>query len=311
VNTSTRVAVCSRSFSMNPVLRGELKQLYANITFNDAGAKLHGPSLVGFLRGHDKAITALESITGDILDQLPELKVISKYGVGLDMLDLDALKRHGVKLGWFGGVNRRAVAELALMFAISLLRRIPIASREVLDGGWRQHVGANLTGKTVGVVGCGFVGKDFISLLQPFGCRILAHDLLDFPEFYARYDVQPAGLDELLRAADVVSIHLPLDGNTRNLIDERRLRLIKPTAVLVNVARGGIVDERVVKSMLQNGQLAGAGFDVFATEPPADRELIAHPNFLATPHLGGSSEEAILAMGRAAIHGLEENSLPA
>lgn len=310
MNTKARVAVCSRSFSHNPVLRAELLERYRHVTFNDAGLKLEGDRLVQFLRGHDKAITALETIDAAVLHQLPELQVISKYGVGLDMIDMAAMRAHGKRLGWSGGVNRRSVSELVVAFAIAMLRHVPAASREVLGGTWRQHVGGYLSGRTVGVVGCGHIGKDVVPLLRAFACTILAHDIRDFPEFYAANDVEPVELDHLLARADVVTLHVPLDDSTRNLLDARRLALMKPTAVLINAARGGIVDEVALKRALVEGRIAGAAFDVFAVEPPTDRELLSLPNFLATPHIGGSAHEAILAMGRAAIHGLDENQVP-
>lgn len=310
MNNTDKVAVCSRSFSKNPVLRAELLARYSQVTFNDSGRQYEGDALVAFLRGHDKAITALEKIDHPILSQLPDLKVIGKYGVGLDMIDMAAMRHFGKRFGWTGGVNRRSVSELVISFAVAMLRHVPAAQKEVLAGTWRQHVGGLLSGRTVGIVGCGFVGKDLIELLQPWGCTVLAHDTLDFPEFYKRNSVVPVGLDELLQKSDVVSLHLPLNGSTRNMISAEKLQLLKPTSILINAARGGIVDESALKAMLIEKRLAAAAFDVFSVEPPEDRELIALPNFLVTPHIGGSAEEAIIAMGRAAIDGLDTNDIP-
>lgn len=310
--SQARIAVASRSFSKHPVLRAELLARYpdAAVTFNDAGLSLSGPSLVDFLAGHDKAITALERIDGAVLAALPGLTVLSKYGVGVDMLDLAALRAHGVRLGWTPGVNRRSVSELVISFAIALLRHVPAAHREVLSGTWRQHKGAELSGRTVGIVGCGRVGKDLAALLNAFGCRVLANDIVDYPRFYADHAVTPVDLATLLRESDVVTLHTPLDDSTRGLLSADRLALMKPSAVLINAARGDLVDEGAVKAMLTDGRLAAAAFDVFAAEPPEDAELLALPNFLVTPHIGGSSEEAILAMGRAAIGGLTVNGDP-
>jgi D-3-phosphoglycerate dehydrogenase len=142
-------------------------------------------------------------------------------------------------------------------------------------------------------------------LLRAFDCKILAHDILDFPEFYGRYQVTPVGLEELLRRSDIVTLHLPLDDSTRNMLSAEKLSLMNPEAHLINMARGNIVDEEKLKEMLQHNRLAGAAFDVFAQEPPADRELVNLPNVLVTPHIGGSTEEAILNMGLAAINGLD------
>lgn len=308
MNKNVRVAVCSRSFSKHPVLRAELLARYEHVTFNDSGRQLEGDELVEFLTGHQKAITALERITDEVLSQLPELRVIGKYGVGLDMIDMSAMHRHGKRLGWTGGVNRRSVSEMVIAFAVSMLRHFPAAQQEVLGGIWRQHTGGLLSGRTVGIIGCGHIGKDLVRLLQPWGCNLLVHDLLDFPEFYASAGVRPVRLEELLRCSDVVSLHVPLDDSTRNMLDAEHLELMKPTAILINAARGGLVDELTLREMLKEKRLAAAAFDVFAVEPPTDTELLNLPNFMVTPHIGGSSEEAILAMGRSAIDGLDEHA---
>jgi phosphoglycerate dehydrogenase-like enzyme len=306
----SRVAVTSRSFSKHPVLRHELLERYADVTFNDEGLPLRGDNLIRFLAGHDKAITALEPLDEAVFAALPELKVVGKYGVGVDMIDLDAMARHGVRLGWTGGVNKRSVSELVIAFAVALLRHVPVANIEVRHGTWRQIKGRLLSERTVGIVGCGHVGKDLAKLLRAFGCKVLAHDIRDFPEFYAANGITPMALDDLLAEADIVSLHLPLDASTRGLLDAGRLAKLKPGAILINTARGGIVDERALKEMLKSEHIAAAAFDVFAVEPPEDKELIALPNFIATPHIGGSAEEAILAMGRAAIAGLDDHGEP-
>ncbi len=310
VNRTDKIAVCSRSFSRNRQLRAELLARYERVTFNETGRQLEGDDLIEFLRGHNKAITALERIDERILISLPELQAIGKYGVGLDMIDIDAMRRHGRRLGWTGGVNRRSVSELVISLAIAMLRHVPASNREVLSGTWRQSVGGLLSGRTVGIVGCGHVGKDLVGMLKPFDCRILVNDIRQYPEFYAVHGVIDSSLEVLLSEADVVTLHVPLDSSTRNFINAQRLELLKPTSILINMARGGIVDESALKKRLLSGGIAAAAFDVFAEEPPSDVELLNLPNFLATPHIGGSAAEAILEMGRAAIRGLDENALP-
>ncbi len=271
---------------------------------------MKGDSLVEFLSGHDKAITALETIDESVLSRLPELKVISKYGVGLDMIDMAAMRAHGKRLGWTGGVNRRSVSELVISFIIAMLRHVPAANREVRAGTWRQHVGGLLTGRTVGIIGCGHVGKDLVSLLRVFECQILVNDIRDYSDFYAANGIEAISLEALLARADIVTLHVPLDDSTRGMLDANRLGLLKPTALLINAARGELGDEAALKQMLREKRLAAAAFDVFAVEPPQDTELLSLPNFLATPHIGGSAQKAILAMGRAAIDGLDCNEFP-
>lgn len=306
----TRVAVAARSFVRNATLRAELQAKYPHVTFADATRRLDGDSLVALLRGHDRAIIGLERVDDRILEQVPELKVISKYGVGLDGIDLAAVARRGIKLGWTGGVNRRSVAELTLAFAIALFHRVPECEVALRGGEWRKLAGRQLTEKTVGIIGCGFVGQDLVRLLAPFDCRVLAHDIRDYPEFYAAHRVTPVGRDELLRSSDVVTLHVPLDASTHGMIGAAAIALMPRGSFLINAARGGLVDETALADALERGHLAGAALDVFEMEPEANRRLLALPTFLGTPHIGGSAAEAQLAMGRAAIEGLETARVP-
>ena len=304
------LVVASRSFSKHPILRAEVLKRYPEAKFNDDGLSLSGNSLVQFLKGYEKAITALEKIDEPLLSQLPELKVIGKYGVGLDMIDLNAMKRHEVKLGWTGGVNKRSVSELVISFAVALLHRTVFANAEVRNGEWYQVKGRQLSGCTVGIVGCGYVGKDLVELLKPFNCEILAHDILEFKDFYEKHGVSAVGLDDLIERSDVVTLHLPLDNSTKNIINRDRLNLLKKDAILINLARGGLIDEENLKKILQEKRIAGAALDVFEVEPPIDSSFVELENVLITPHIGGSTEEAILAMGMAAIEGLDNAKDP-
>jgi len=304
---SKKIAVCSRSFSRNKVLRKELEDKYENIRFNDEGLSLNGESLANFLSDATHAITALEKIDDDLLSKLPELKVISKYGVGLDMIDMQAMEKYNIKLGWTGGVNRRSVSELVISFAIALLRHVPASHREVLTGTWRQHIGGHLSGRTVGIIGCGFVGKDLVKLLQPFECPILVNDIKNYDNFYKQYNIQAVEKEELLIRSDIVTLHTPLNDSTRNMLTAERLSLMRQDAILINAARGDLLDEEALKRMLISGKLGGAALDVFSIEPPEDKELLELSNFIVTPHIGGSANEAILGMGRAAIEGLDNN----
>ena len=304
------VAVASRSFSKHPILRSKILESYPDAKFNDKGLSLSGDSLVEFLSGHEKAITALEVIDDSILSKLPNLKVIGKYGVGIDMIDLHAMKDRGVELGWTGGVNKRSVSELVISFSIYLLHRVAFANAEVRKGEWYQVKGRQLSDCTFGIIGCGHIGKDLVKLLKPFGCNILAHDIIDFKEFYKENDVTSVGLDELLQKSDVATLHLPKNDSTNNILNKDRLQMLKKDAVLINLARGGLLDESALKKMLIEKRIAGAALDVFSVEPPIDTDFAHLDNVLITPHIGGSTEEAIIAMGLAAIDGLENAKNP-
>jgi D-3-phosphoglycerate dehydrogenase len=306
----TRIAVAARSFARNPALRRELTAQYSLVTFADAAQRLEGDDLVALLRGHDRAIVGLERVDDAILARVPELTIISKYGVGLDGLDIEAIARRGIRLGWTGGVNRRSVAELTLSFAIALLHRVPETSLALRAGEWQKLVGRQLTGRTVGIVGCGFVGQDLVKLLEPFHCRVLAHDIRDYPDFYRTHGVTPVPLDRLLHESEVMTLHVPLDRTTRGMIGREQLARMQPSAVIINAARGGLIDEEALADALEEGRLSGAAADVYSVEPDAHPRLLSLPTFLGTPHIGGSTEEAQLAMGRAAIEGLERNRVP-
>lgn len=300
----SRVAVLSRSFSRHPILRAELQERFPEATFNDTGRTLAGEELLAFLAGHDGAIVALEKMDAATLEAAKDLKIIGKYGVGLNNVDLHAAAARGILLGWTGGVNRRSVAELAIAFMIAGLRGVSVSQAEIRAGTWRQYPGRQVSDVTVGLLGCGHVGQELAKLLRAFGTRVIAHDLRDFPDFYARNEVTPVSLDELVATSDVLSLHVPLTERTAGILDAGRLAAMKKGAVLVNTARGGLVDEAALERLLVEGHLRAACFDVFEVEPPTCESLLALPNFLATAHIGGSAEEAVLAMGRAAIEGL-------
>jgi phosphoglycerate dehydrogenase-like enzyme len=298
----TPVAVTSRSFSRNEVLRAEMLERYERVTFNDAGLSLEGDSLVDFLAGHPLAITALEKIDDAILDRLPDLKAISKVGVGIDMIDLEAMERHGVHLAWSRGTNSRSVSELTLALMLALLRHLPSVTRLVLQGEWRQVQGGTLTGRTVGIVGFGHVGRDLAGLLAAFSCRVLAYDIAPLVDLPAH--VEQASLEALLASSDIVTLHTVLSAETRSLLDRKRIGAMRAGALVVNTSRGGLVDEGALYDALSSGHLAGAALDVFSHEPPGDHPLLTLDQVIVTPHVGGSTKEAVLAMGRAAIDGL-------
>jgi D-3-phosphoglycerate dehydrogenase len=300
------VAVASHSFPKNLTLRRELLERYPASIFNESSVPLSGQGLRSFLRGHDRAITGLESLDETLFAAVPELRIVSKYGVGLDMIDLAAARRHGVSIRWTPGVNRQSVAELTMAFMIALARNLMPLAREMRDGIWTYGGGRQISSATVGIIGCGNVGQSVARLCRAFGARVVAHDIKRYDEFYRQTGVTPVSLDFLLRESDFVTIHVPLDSSTRRMIGEAELSTMKPSAFLINTARGGIVDEAALKHALVERTLAGAAFDVFESESPVDTELLSLTNFVGTPQIGGSTTEAVLAMGRAAIEGLDD-----
>jgi len=308
-----RVAVPAISFCQQDELVGLLRSRYPDARVNtECIPRWHSEQdTIDYLRGFDAAIVSFEPINDRVLSALPELKVVSKLGVGLDRIDPAAMRRHGVRLGWTPGVNRRAVAELTLGLMLAALRNLLPLNRAMRAAGRPlQTLGRQLSGRVVGIHGCGNIGKEVVRLLRPFECEILACDIKDYGEFYGEYAVAPVSLDELLERSEIVSIHLPVTRLTLGLYGADTLAKLRPDAVLVNTARGRIVDEAALRELLAAGRIAGAAFDAFALEPPEDDALLGLPNFIATPHIGASTAEARWAMGTTAIEGLTDNFLP-
>lgn len=308
-----RVAVPAVSFGQHPGLVELLRKHYPDSKINTEARPYYRTEeeTIEYLRGYDAAIISFERMNERVLSALPDLKVVSKLGVGLDQIDPGAMRRHGVRLGWTPGVNKRSVAELALCMALAGLRHV-MALNVAMRSGARplQRMGRQLTGRVVGVHGCGEIGKEFVRLLQPFNCEVLACDIKDYSDFYRQHGVRAVDFEELLARSEVLSIHLTVTRRTRGLYDARTLDKLRPDCVLINTARGNIIDEAALKERLKDKRIAAAAIDAFAVEPPTDDELLNLPNFIATPHIGAGSEEARWRMGVTAIEGLTDNFLP-
>lgn len=321
MNIIDKIAITSRSFSSNEKLVSELKQRYKEISFNNTGKTLEGDELINFLKGKSKAIVGLESINESLIDKLPNLKVISKFGVGLNNIDLKAMKKKSIALGFKAGTNKQSVAELALFLILMSLRRIPSSKEEIIARRWNQNKGNELYAKTIGIIGFGNIGQKLAHLLEPFQCRLIFFDSYSFSKKdilrisrnqknKSLENIQQKTLKEILIESDVISIHLPLLHETRNIIGEYEMSIMKSDVRVVNTSRGGVVDEKALLNFLNNNQEAFASFDVFETEPAFDNPLLNLANFYATSHLGSMTLEGVISMGMAAIDGLDENDIP-
>ena len=319
MNLLDTVVVTSRSFSKNEGLANALKAKYSKVIFNDSGASLQGQELINFLSSADKAIIGIEKISAEVLQQLPKLKVISKYGVGINNLDIDSMTSKGVKLGFTPGVNKQSVAELALTLTLISLRKIHNNHTEIAKGIWSQEKGAELFGKTVGLLGFGNIGQKFASFLAPFDCKIIFFDEKVFTNQELLHISKDLGLkpdlihqDELsavLHHADILSIHLPLLPETEDIISTKELNLLKPSISIINTARGRIVNESALHAFLSSKPDSFAAFDVYAEEPVQENPLFELPNFFGTSHRSSLTHEGINAMGLAAIAGLDDNKI--
>jgi len=301
-----KVAVTSKSFSKNEILIKKLKEYFSDIKLNYGTKKLNDDELIEFLNGCDGAIVALEEINKKVLDALPTLKVVSKFGVGLDNIDIDYCKEKNVKVGWIGGVNRQSVAEMALGFMLMLIRNLYVSSNKLSNGVWDKNGGYSLYGKTIGIIGVGYIGKEVIKLLKPFNCKVLVNDIINQDEYYKENNLHYKSKEYIFKNSDIVTIHTPLNQETKYLINKTTLSMMKKNAFIINTARGDIVNLDDLKFALKNGVINGAGIDVYDSEPPQDKELLSLENLICTPHIGGNSNEAVLAMGESSIKFLKE-----
>jgi D-3-phosphoglycerate dehydrogenase len=299
-----KIAVASNTFSNDETLRQALLAHFPEASFNPTGRILVGAELIELLAGAPAAIMGLEQIDAALIDACPQLAVISKFGVGLDNVDLAHCARRSVAVLSSPGVNAFAVAELTLGFMIAVARRIAISTHHLKSGRWVRHGGVQVFGKQVGLVGLGHVGKRTAEVVQAVGCSVMAHDLLDLRDYGAARSIRFGSLDEVLATSDFVSLHVPLTPATRRLIGRRQLQAMKRSAFLINTARGGIVDESDLADALADGTIAGAASDVFAEEPTTNTRLLSLENFIGTAHIGGNSREAIRAVGLAAVDNL-------
>jgi len=299
-----KIAVITPLFSRSPELMKELTTYFPDVKHNADNTLKTKEEIIAFLQDVDGAIVGRETIDDAILRACPKLKILSRYGVGLDNLDLDAMKQRGVKLGWSGGTNSNSVAEITLSFMLSLIRNLHIATTLLKNGTWKVNGGRELTGKTIGLFGFGHISKRLIELLAPYHCTILVYNRTHDAGEAQKYGITFATKERIIEEADIISIHLPLTPESQNLFSTQEFQAMRKDAFIINTARGGIIDEEALKVALKNGEIAGSALEVFAIEPVEDKELIALPNLICTPHLGGNSKESILAMGVSCIEHL-------
>lgn len=301
-----KIKATSSSFSKHPKLRAALLADFPGAVLNDDGHKFTKDDIADFLKDADGVVLGLEPVDDKVLAACPNIKIISKFGVGLDNLDVEACKKRGIAVGWTGGVNKRSVAEMDLCFMLALARNLYERSQDLKGGTWNKDGGFQLSGKTVGVIGLGYTGSEIIKILQPFNCRILGNDIIDKSDFCHEFNVEHVEKDIMLKEADFITLHTPLTDLTHHLINRKTLTQMKPGAFVINTARGPLVNGEDLKHALINKVIAGAALDVFEEEPPTDMEFLGLHNFFCTPHIGGNADEAVMAMGMSAIGHLKE-----
>ncbi|WP_298325913.1 phosphoglycerate dehydrogenase [Haloactinopolyspora sp.] len=271
------------------------------VTYSRPQDRRSPDGLAAALADTDAVIAGTEPLTADLIKGATSLRIIARTGVGYDNIDVDAAARRGVVVCTTPGVNRQSVAELTIGLMLDRARGIATSSAGVRAGTWVQTSGRELSGSTLGIVGLGAIGKKVAAVAIALGMTVVAHDPALDTEFAAAHGVRPCTLPELLEQSDFVTLHIALSPQTYRLIDRDALALMKPSAHLINTARGGVVDEEALAEALQAGQLGGAALDVLESEPlPATHPLREVPNLLITPHIGAATVQARSRSGRLA-----------
>jgi lactate dehydrogenase-like 2-hydroxyacid dehydrogenase len=250
------------------------------------------------IQGADAIIvTAMFPATRKVIESSGRLKMIAIRSAGFEGADLKAATEKGIVVTCNPGANAESVADMAIGLMLSVAKQIAKRDRGMRQGLYPRGSGSeDLFRKTVGIIGLGNIGKRVAKRLQGFEAKVIANDIVEYPDFQRQYNILYVSKEELLQKADFVTIHVPLDPSTRRMINEERLRLMKKTAFLINTARGAIVDEKALYKALKEGWIAGAGLDVFETEPPVFRDHILLENVVSSPHSAGLSNQASYAM---------------
>jgi len=244
----------------------------------------------------------VETISGTVLAKCPRLKVISRNGVGVDNIDLQAARDLGIRVEIAVGANAQGVAELALALILAGLRFIPWSDRQLKNGHWQRKQGLELQGQVLGVIGCGQIGKRLIKMALGLGMAVRAYDIQPDPAFQPAGDFAGLDLNDMLAGADILSLHCP--ASDRPLIDHEAIGLMKDGVYIVNTARASLVDDEAVLAALDNGKLSGYATDVFAQEPPNPSSLLQHELVITTPHIGGFTGASVQRATEAAVENI-------
>ena len=295
---SFKVFIASRSYSKySKETKEYLEDNDCILEWNEHDRPLQENDLLKIISKYDGIIVGVDKVTEKVIKKGGKLKVIAKNGVGVDNIDLKAASEAGICVVNAPGTNSASVADLTVALMLALSRQIPIINTMTKNGLWQRKIGSELWKKKVGIIGTGEIGKGVIKRLKGFECEILAYDLKKDLDFAEKYDVKYLELKDLLVESNYVSLHVPMNKYTKNLLDVDELKLMKKTSFLINTSRGGIVNEDALYQALKNHEIAGAACDKFLQEPPGHHRLFELDNFIATSYIGAYTYETNVRTG--------------
>lgn len=284
-----------------------LKTLQAfskDLVFNPTGKPLTEDELIPLLKDCDGYLAGLDFVTDKVIAACPSLKVISRYGAGFDRVNIAAAKVAGIPVTNTPGVNAQAVGELAFGLIIALARKIPYLNTQTRSGEWVRSTGMELKDKTIGIFGLGAIGKVVARCAKGFGMNVIAYDPFMNESYCQEHDIENCSREEVLKRANVISLHLPLNDETKNYINRDTIAKVPDGCIIVNTSRGGIINEDDAYEALKSGKLLGLGLDAFAIEPPTGSPLFELDNVVVTPHTGAHTSEATMNMANASVKNL-------
>ena len=289
----------------NAAAKEKLEEFASEVVYNDLGRPLQPEEILARLDGVDGYIAGLDYITLEVIEKAPAaLKVISRYGAGVDRVDMEACKNKGIEVTNTPGTNSVAVCELAFSLMLCTARNIVRLHESVERGEWVRSQGIELRGKTLGIIGMGAIGKNLAKRARAFEMDVVAYDPYFDEEFAKQNQIQRMDLDALLAIADFISLHVPLTEQTRHMINKESISKLKDGAVIINTARGGMIDEAAAAEAIQSGKLGGLGLDAFEEEPLKESPLKGLDRVVFTPHTGAHTAEAVAGMGNMAVDNL-------
>lgn len=300
-----KVLVTPRSYGKtDPTVFEMLRAAGLEVVRNDTGTIFTKEQMLEKIADCSGVIVGVDPLDQDVIAAAPGLKAIAKYGTGIDNIDLDAAKARGIKVSVTAGANSAAVADCAFGMLIAMARKLPLIDSECRTGNWKKISTKDVSGAVLGIVGMGAIGRLMVRRAQGFDMKVLAYDPYWDEAFAAQYGVVRAELDEIFAQADFISLHVPLLPSTREMVGEKQLNMMKKDAVLINCARGELIDEDALLRALEQGRIGGAALDVFVKEPPEDPRWYILNNVLLGSHCAASTAGASLNMGRMATENL-------
>ena len=301
-----KILVTPTSFGIpeNREAREKLEAFADQVVYNPYTHPLSEEELIPLLEDVDGYIAGVDYVTAKALTGANRLKVISRYGIGVDRVDLKAAREKQIDVTNTPGANSISVCELAFGMMLCAARNLAELHSRVSAGEWPKSRGIELCGKTLGIIGMGAIGKHLATRALAFGMTVQAYDMYFDQAFADAHGIRRVELPELLATSDFISIHVPYTPETRHLIGRESIRTMRKGAVIINTARGGIVDEEAAAEALRAGQLGGIGLDAFEEEPLKDSPLKGLPNVILTPHTGANTADAVAAMSRMSVENL-------